>query len=62
MIGSAPRQSSGATGPPSAASKGAKRLKIDQAGSVLKIPTLPISWGDAQPLLAPTPGVSGSPG
>ncbi|CAD7385578.1 transferrin receptor-like dimerization domain-containing protein [Xanthomonas arboricola] len=34
------------------ASKGAKRLKIDQAGSVLKIPTLPISWGDAQPLLA----------
>lgn len=34
------------------ASKGAKRLKIDQAGSVLNIPTLPISWGDAQPLLA----------
>ncbi|NJC00396.1 folate hydrolase [Xanthomonas arboricola] len=34
------------------ASKGAKRLKIDQAGSVLEIPTLPISWGDAQPLLA----------
>ncbi|PPU38667.1 transferrin receptor-like dimerization domain-containing protein [Xanthomonas arboricola] len=34
------------------ASKGAKRLRIDQAGSVLKIPTLPISWGDAQPLLA----------
>ncbi|APP79370.1 transferrin receptor-like dimerization domain-containing protein [Xanthomonas hortorum] len=34
------------------ASKGAKRLKIEQAGSVLKIPTLPISWGDAQPLLA----------
>ncbi|ASL01884.1 transferrin receptor-like dimerization domain-containing protein [Xanthomonas citri] len=34
------------------ASKGARRLKIEQAGSVLKIPTLPISWGDAQPLLA----------
>ncbi|MBB5881615.1 N-acetylated-alpha-linked acidic dipeptidase [Xanthomonas arboricola] len=34
------------------ASKGAKRLRVDQAGSVLKIPTLPISWGDAQPLLA----------
>ncbi|CAD1795809.1 M28 family peptidase [Xanthomonas euroxanthea] len=34
------------------ASKGAKRLRVDQAGSVLKIPALPISWGDAQPLLA----------
>ncbi|PPT31678.1 MULTISPECIES: transferrin receptor-like dimerization domain-containing protein [Xanthomonas] len=34
------------------AGKGAKRLRVDQAGSVLKIPTLPISWGDAQPLLA----------
>lgn len=34
------------------ATAGAKRLKLEQAGSVLKIPTLPISWGDAQPLLA----------
>ncbi|WP_241093491.1 transferrin receptor-like dimerization domain-containing protein [Xanthomonas sp.] len=34
------------------ATAGAKRLPIEQARSVLKIPTLPISWGDAQPLLA----------
>ncbi|WP_434027205.1 transferrin receptor-like dimerization domain-containing protein [[Pseudomonas] boreopolis] len=34
------------------ATAGAKRLKVEEAGSVLKIPTLPISWGDAQPLLA----------
>lgn len=30
----------------------ARRLEIEQAGSILRIPTLPISWGDAQPLLA----------
>ncbi|MEE7561344.1 M28 family peptidase, partial [Xanthomonas sp. Kuri4-2] len=34
------------------ASAGARRLPREQAASVLKIPTLPISWGDAQPLLA----------
>lgn len=34
------------------ATAGAKRLPLEQARSVLKIPTLPISWGDAQPLLA----------
>jgi N-acetylated-alpha-linked acidic dipeptidase len=34
------------------ATKNAKRLKIDQAKTILKIPVLPISYGDAQPLLA----------
>jgi N-acetylated-alpha-linked acidic dipeptidase len=32
--------------------KNAKRLAISQAKSVLKIPVMPISYGDAQPLLA----------
>jgi N-acetylated-alpha-linked acidic dipeptidase len=32
--------------------KNAKRLSIAQAKSVLKIPVMPISYGDAQPLLA----------
>ena len=32
--------------------KGAKRLKLDQAKTILKIPVMPISYGDAQPLLA----------
>lgn len=31
---------------------GAARLKPDDARSILKIPTVPVSWGDAQPLLA----------
>jgi len=34
------------------ASKGAKRLPIDQAKTILKIPVMPISYADAQPLLA----------
>jgi N-acetylated-alpha-linked acidic dipeptidase len=34
------------------ATKNAKRLKIDQAKTILKIPVLPISYADAQPLLA----------
>jgi N-acetylated-alpha-linked acidic dipeptidase len=34
----------------------AKRLKISQAQTILKIPVLPISYGDAQPLLAALTG------
>lgn len=34
------------------ATKGAKRLAIKDAKTILKIPTLPISYADAQPLLA----------
>ena len=35
-----------------AAKKDAKRLKIEDSPVITKIPTLPISYGDAQPLLA----------
>ena len=38
------------------ATKNAKRLKIDQARTILKIPVLPISYADAQPLLAALDG------
>ncbi len=38
------------------ATKDAKRLKIEDAGSIAKIPTLPISYADAQPLLAALQG------
>jgi N-acetylated-alpha-linked acidic dipeptidase len=38
------------------ATKDAKRLKIEEAGSLAKIPVLPISYGDAQPLLAALQG------
>jgi len=34
------------------ATKGAKRLSVAQAPTITKIPVLPISYGDAQPLLA----------
>jgi N-acetylated-alpha-linked acidic dipeptidase len=34
------------------ATKGAKRLSVAQAATITKIPVLPISYGDAQPLLA----------
>src|SRR5204863_601288 len=34
------------------ATKGAKRLAISEATTLTKIPVLPISYGDAQPLLA----------
>lgn len=34
------------------ATKNAKRLRIDQAKTILKIPVMPISYADAQPLLA----------
>ena len=34
------------------ATKDAKRLPLDQAPTITKIPVLPISYGDAQPLLA----------
>jgi N-acetylated-alpha-linked acidic dipeptidase len=34
------------------ATKDAKRLKLDEAATITKIPVLPISYADAQPLLA----------
>jgi N-acetylated-alpha-linked acidic dipeptidase len=38
------------------ATKDAKRLKIEDAPTITKIPVLPISYGDAQPLLAAVSG------
>jgi len=38
------------------ATKDAKRLKIEEAATVTKIPVLPISYADAQPLLAALTG------
>jgi N-acetylated-alpha-linked acidic dipeptidase len=38
------------------ATKNAKRLKISEAKTILKIPVLPISYGDAQPFLAALAG------
>jgi N-acetylated-alpha-linked acidic dipeptidase len=38
------------------ATKDAKRLPISEAKTILKIPVLPISYGDAQPLLAALAG------
>src|SRR5213592_2133214 len=38
--------------PNSGATKDAKRLSIEEAKTVLKIPVMPISYADAQPLLA----------
>ena len=38
------------------ATKDAKRLKREDAKTILKIPTLPISWGEAQHLLATLDG------
>ena len=38
------------------ATKDAKRLKIEEASTLTKIPVLPISYGDAQPLLAALSG------
>lgn len=38
------------------ATKNAKRLPIAQAGTILKIPVMPISYADAQPLLAALEG------
>src|SRR5712675_391551 len=38
------------------ATKNAKRLKISEAKTILKIPVIPISYGDAQPLLAALSG------
>lgn len=40
----------------------AKRLKIEDAKTILKIPVLPISYGDAQPLLAALDGAVVPPG
>ena len=39
-----------------AAVPGAKRLSIGEAATITKIPVLPISYGDAQPLLAAMSG------
>ncbi len=38
------------------ATKDAKRLKIEEAATITKIPVLPISYADAQPLLAAVTG------
>jgi len=38
------------------ATKNARRLGISQAKTILKIPVIPISWADAQPLLAALAG------
>jgi N-acetylated-alpha-linked acidic dipeptidase len=38
------------------ATKEAKRLKVEEAATITKIPVLPISYGDAQPLLAALTG------
>jgi N-acetylated-alpha-linked acidic dipeptidase len=38
------------------ATKNAKRLPLSQAKTILKIPVIPISYGDAQPLLAALEG------
>jgi N-acetylated-alpha-linked acidic dipeptidase len=42
--------------PGAGATKNAKRLKISEAKAIIKIPVLPISYGDAQPLLAALTG------
>src|SRR5260370_32952081 len=38
------------------ATKDAKRLDLKDAQTITKIPVLPISWGDAEPLLASLKG------
>lgn len=43
------------------ATKNAKRLPIDQAKTILKIPVLPISYADALPLLAAIDGMVAPP-
>ncbi len=42
------------------ATKDAKRLKLSEVTTLTKIPTLPISYGDAQPLLAALTGSGGA--
>lgn len=44
------------------ATKNAKRLPLAQAKTILKIPVMPISYGDAQPLLAALEGPVAPPG
>jgi N-acetylated-alpha-linked acidic dipeptidase len=44
------------------ATRNAKRLSISQAKTILKIPVIPISYGDAQPLLAALEGPVVPPG
>lgn len=43
------------------ATKNAKRLPVDQAKTILKIPVLPISYADAQPLLEALEGMVAPP-
>lgn len=43
------------------ATRNAKRLSIEQAKTILKIPVLPISYADAQPLLAALEGMVAPP-
>ena len=42
--------------PGTGATKDAKRLQISEAKTITTIPVLPVSWGDAQPLLAALAG------
>ncbi len=42
--------------PGTGATKDAKRLEITEAKTITTIPVLPVSWGDAQPLLAAIAG------
>ena len=42
------------------ATKEAKRLAVSEAPSLTRIPVLPISYGDAQPLLAALEGPAGA--
>jgi N-acetylated-alpha-linked acidic dipeptidase len=44
------------------ATKDAKRLKIEEAQTILKIPVIPISSGDARPLLSALDGAVAPPG
>lgn len=43
------------------ATKNARRLSIEQATTILKIPVLPVSYADAQPLLAALDGMVAPP-
>ena len=44
------------------ATPGAKRLPLEEVTTLTKIPVLPISWGDAAPLLAGAEGPAGARG
>ena len=62
MSGSAPRHASGATGPPSASSSGsASPYEIGRTGIFVSVGAS-LSASRFASVVAPTPGVSGSPG